>query len=232
MESMLTRLEWLVGPQGIERLQQASVALFGVGGVGGGALEALVRAGVGRIVLIDGDVVSPSNLNRQLITTVDTISQSKVAVAAARAQSINPQMIVETYPIVYTDEAYPNFIEHIDVDYVIDAIDMVSAKVDLVRNCQRLGVPIICSMGGGNRMHPELFQFADIYKTHTDPLARVVRRTLRREGIKKQMVLFSTEEPMEPKYRTEGRSPGTVSFVPPVAGFLLASYVVRQLLEV
>ncbi len=232
MEHMLTRLEWLVGPDKIETLKGTSIALFGVGGVGGGTLEALVRAGVGRIVLIDGDKVTPSNLNRQLITTNETIGHRKVDLARARALAINPDIIVETHDIVYTDEAYPGFIESLNVDFVIDAIDMVTAKLNIIEICQREGIPVISCMGGGNRFYPEKLEIADINKTHTCPLARVMRRELKKRGIKKQLVLFSTEKPTKPQFRQDGTSPGTCSFVPPVAGFILAAHVLRTILEV
>ncbi len=232
METMLTRLEWLVGADKIARLKDTSVALFGVGGVGSGALEALVRAGVGRIVLIDGDKITPSNLNRQLITTGDTIGERKVDVAAHRALAINSNAIIETHDIVYTNEAYPSFIESLHVDYVIDAIDMVTAKISIIEHCQRLSIPVISCMGGGNRFYPEKLEITDIHKTHTCPLARVMRRELKKRGIKKQLVLFSTEKPTKPMFRGDGISPGTCSFVPPVAGFILGAHVLRSILEV
>ena len=226
MEYMLTRLEWLVGPDKIQTLKNTSVALFGVGGVGGGALEALVRAGVGRIVLIDGDSIAPSNLNRQMITTHDTIGERKVEVAKERALSINPD------DIMYTEESYPGFIQSLHVDYVIDAIDMVTAKLNIIEVCQRESIPVISCMGGGNRFYPEKLMIADINKSHTCPLARVMLRELKKRGIKKQLVLFSTEKPTKPQFRGEATSPGTCSFVPPVAGFILAAHVLRTILEV
>lgn len=232
MEYMLTRLEWLVGPDKIQTLKDTSIALFGVGGVGGGALEALVRAGVGRIVIIDGDAIAPSNLNRQMITTHDTIGERKVEVAKARALAINPDVLIETYDIMYTEENYPGFIQSLNVDYVIDAIDMVTAKLNIIEVCQRESIPVISCMGGGNRFYPEKLMIADINKSHTCPLARVMRRELKKRGIKKQLVLFSTEKPTKPQFRGEATSPGTCSFVPPVAGFILAAHVLRTILEV
>ncbi len=193
MEYMLTRLEWLVGPNKIQTLRDTSIALFGVGGVGGGALEALVRAGVGRIVIIDGDSIAPSNLNRQMITTHNTIGERKVEVAKTRALAINPDVVIETHDIMYTEENYPGFIQSLNVDYVIDAIDMVTAKLNIIEVCQRESIPVISCMGGGNRFYPEKLMIADINKSHTCPLARVMRRELKKRGIKKQLVLFSTE---------------------------------------
>ena len=212
---MLTRLEWLVGPDKIKTLKDTSVALFGVGGVGGGALEALVRAGVGRIVVIDGDAI-----------------ERKVEVAKARALSINPDVVIETHDIMYTEESYPGFIQSLNVDYVIDAIDMVTAKLNIIEVCQRESIPVISCMGGGNRFYPEKLMIADINKSHTCPLARVMRRELKKRGIKKQLVLFSTEKPTKPQFRGEATSTGTCSFVPPVAGFILAAHVLRTILEV
>lgn len=232
MEHLLTRLEWLVGPDKINTLKDTSIALFGVGGVGGGALESLVRAGVGRIVLIDGDKITPSNLNRQMITTHESIDARKVDIAKARALAINPDVIVETHDMMYTEEQYPGFIQSLNVDYVIDAIDMVTAKINIIEICQANHIPVISSMGGGNRFYPEKIQIADIHKTHTDPLARVMRRELKKRGIKKQLVAFSTEKPTKPEFRVDGKSPGTCSFVPPVLGFVLAAHVLRTILEV
>ena len=185
MEYMLTRLEWLVGSDKIQALKDTSIALFGVGGVGGGALEALVRAGVGRIVIIDGDSIAPSNLNRQMITTHDTIGARKVEVAKARALSINPDVVIETHDIMYTEETYPGFIQSLNVDYVIDAIDMVTAKLNIIEVCQRESIPVISCMGGGNRFYPEKLMIADINKSHTCPLARVMRRRTQETGHKK-----------------------------------------------
>ena len=229
---MLTRLEWLIGPDKIQTLKDTSIALFGVGGVGGGALEALVRAGVGRIVIIDGDSIAPSNLNRQMITTHDTIGARKVEVAKARALSINPDVVIETHDIMYTEENYPGFIQSLNVDYVIDAIDMVSAKLSIIETCYNRNIPCISSMGTGNKMWPDQLKITDINKTHTCPLAKVMRKELRRRGIKKQTVLFSTEQPMIPNRDDDSRSPGSCGFVPSVAGLHLAGHVIRTFLEV
>lgn len=232
MEHMLTRLEWLVGKEKIAELGTKAVALFGCGGVGGFAMEALVRSGIGRIVLIDGDKVTVSNLNRQLIATQATIGRRKVEVAKERALSIRPDMQIDTYDIVYTKEAYPTFLEDIKVDFVIDAIDMVTAKLAIIEECQKLGIPCISSMGTGNKMHPEMLTLADISKTHTCPLAKVMRRELRKRGIKRQPVVFSSEKPMTPTRDDDSRSPGSCGFVPSVSGLMMASYVIRNFLEV
>lgn len=232
-EHMLTRLEWMVGTAGIDRLRRASVALFGCGGVGGFALEALVRSGVGRIVVIDGDAVTASNVNRQIIATSQTIGRRKTDLAKERALAINPDVIIEVHDIIYTAHEYPDFIESLQIDYVIDAIDMVSSKIHIVETCQRLGIPVISCMGGGNRLHPEQLEITDISKTYMCPLAKVMRKELRKRGITKQTVLFSTEPPIKPVYREEGtKSPASCAFVPSVAGLMLAGYVVREFLEV
>lgn len=232
-ETLYTRINWLTGPDKIEKLKTTSVALFGTGGVGGGALEALVRGGVGRLVLIDGDSIAPSNLNRQMITSQASIGRRKVEVAKERALAINPDCQVEIYDLFYTEETHPGFIQKLHVDFVIDAIDMVKAKIDIVEQCQRLNIPLVSSMGGGNRFYPEKIQIADIKKTYNDPLARVMRQKLRKKGIKKLTVAFSTEVPTQPAFRgDEGTSPGTTSLVPPVLGFTLAAHVIRTILEV
>lgn len=232
MEHMLTRLQWLVGEEKINTLANKTVLLFGCGGVGGFALEALVRSGIGHIVIVDGDKVTVSNLNRQIIATQETIGKRKVELGKARALSINPSVKIDAYDIVYTGETHPHFIEEINPDYVIDAIDMVSAKLSIIETCYRLGIPLISSMGTGNKVHPELLQIADIKKTHTCPLAKVVRKELKKRRIPKQLVLFSSEEPMKPNRDDDSRSPGSCAFVPSVAGLMLAAHVIRTFLEV
>lgn len=232
MEHMLTRLQWLVGEEKINTLANKTVLLFGCGGVGGFALEALVRSGIGHIVIVDGDKVTVSNLNRQIIATQETIGKRKAELGKARALSINPSVKIDAYDIVYTGETHPHFIEEINPDYVIDAIDMVSAKLSIIETCYRLGIPLISSMGTGNKVHPELLQIADIKKTHTCPLAKVVRKELKKRRIPKQLVLFSLEEPMKPNRDDDSRSPGSCAFVPSVAGLMLAAHVIRTFLEV
>lgn len=232
-ETLYTRINWLTGPEKIEKLKHTSVALFGTGGVGGGALEALVRGGIGRLVLIDGDSIAPSNLNRQMITSQASIGRRKVEVAKERALAINPDCQVDIYDLFYTEDSHPGFIQSLKVDFVIDAIDMVKAKIDIVEQCQQSNIPLISSMGGGNRFYPEKIQIADIKKTYNDPLARVMRQKLRKKRISKLTVAFSTEIPTQPAFRgDEGTSPGTTSLVPPVLGFTLAAHVIRTILEV
>lgn len=228
---MFTRYEWLVGKGNVETLKTKAVAVFGCGGVGSFAVEMLVRAAIGRIVIIDGDTVVPSNMNRQLIAEPTTLGQQKAELGKQRALRLRPDMQAEAHNIVYTKADYPGFIENLKVDYIVDAVDMVTAKLDIITECQRLGIPCISSMGMGNRVHPEYIAIGDIYKTHMDPLAKVMRKELRKRGIKRQPVVFSTESPIVPDRGADtSRSPGTCSFMPCVAGINLAGYVVRDLI--
>ena len=230
MEHMLTRLEWLAGKESVAALQRRSVAVFGCGGVGSFAIEGLVRSGVGRVVVIDGDVITPSNLNRQLIAEPDTIGRRKALVTAERAKRIRPEVTAEAHDIVYTAEVHPDFIKNLGVDFVIDAVDMVTAKLDIIEQCHLNGIPCISSMGAGNKMQPELLRLADINRTHTCPLAKVIRKELRKRGIKKHQVVFSPEAPITPVRDEDSKSPGSCMFVPSVAGLLMSGYVLRQLL--
>lgn len=231
MEHMFTRYEWLIGKDKVEALKTKSVAVFGCGGVGSFVVEMLVRAAIGRIIIIDGDSVAPSNMNRQLIAEPSTLGQRKADAGKQRSLMLRPDMQVEAYDIVYTKTDYPDFIEKLNVDYVVDAVDMVTAKIDIIMECQRLGIPCISSMGMGNRIHPECVTVGDIYKTHMDPLAKVMRKELRKRGVKKQQVVFSTEIPIIPDRGDDNsRSPGTCSFMPCVAGINLAGCVVRNLI--
>lgn len=225
----------MLGAAGLEKLATAKVAVFGLGGVGSFAAEALARSGIGHLVLVDHDRVSITNLNRQLPATFSTLGEFKVEVMKRRIADINPKAVVETFPVFYTPEKGGELLAP-GYDYIVDAVDTVSAKVDLIRRARELGIPIVSSMGAGNRLDPEKFQVADISATHTCPLAKVVRRELRRLGITRGVkVVFSTEPPLKPAGRGEegeGRRqvPGSVAFVPPVAGMLLAGAVVRELL--
>ena len=226
-----TRTIYLLGEEAVRRLAGAHVALFGVGGVGGAVLEALVRAGVGRLTLIDGDDVAPSNLNRQIITDTVNIGVPKTAAAAARVSAINPDCTVRTINAFYL----PGDADYLDIDYVADCIDTVSAKLDIITRAVAAGVPVISAMGAGNKLHPELFELADIYSTSVCPLARVMRRELKARGIKKLNVVYSREEahPYAVKPEPEGERgripPGSVSFVPPVAGYIMAGKIIRDI---
>lgn len=240
MQQEFSRAVLLLGEAGMERLARAHVAVFGVGGVGAAAAEALARGGVGAITLVDSDAVSVSNRNRQLIALASTVGQPKVQVMAARIRDINPACQVTPLQLFVTPEAAPGLS---GFDYVVDAIDTVTAKLWLIETCDRLGVPLICSMGTGNKLDPTRFQVADIYKTSVCPLARVIRQECKKRHIRRLKVVFSTEEPAKiPPERyalcpgeskgTAGRPvPASVSFVPPVAGFILAGEVIKDLTE-
>ena len=221
-ETSRTRL--LLGDAALTRLAQARVALFGVGGVGGHCAEALVRAGIGALDLYDNDVVSPSNLNRQIVALHSTLGQYKAEVMARRAADINPDCQVRAVPMFYLPENADQ-VNLSQYDYVIDAIDTVSAKLELAQRCYRLHVPLISCMGSGNKLDPSAFVVTDLYKTQGCPLARVLRKELRRRGVPKLKVVFSTEEPAS----TGERTPGSVPFVPGAAGLVLAGAVVRAL---
>ena len=234
MTRQFARTALLIGEDALDRLQKSRVAVFGIGGVGGYTVEALARSGVGALDLIDNDTVSITNLNRQIIALHSTVGQYKVDVAAARIHDINPQAVLHTHTVFYTPETQSLF-DFTQYDYVIDAIDTISGKIALVMQAQAAGTPIICSMGAGNKLDPTAFEVADIYQTSVCPLARVMRRELRARGVKKLKVVYSREEARTPlpsdETPPEGRRqiPGSVSFVPTVAGFILAGEVVRDL---
>lgn len=233
MKTMTTRLEWLVGKAHAHLMKDKAVAVFGCGGVGSFAVEALVRSGIGRIVVIDGDEVEITNINRQLIALPSTIGVRKVVAAKARCESINPEVIFEGLDIVYTHAAYPTLLTDMKVDYIIDAIDMVTAKLDLVEQSKLAGIPIISAMGTGNKLDPTKLTVADIAKTHTCPLARVMRRELKKRKILHTDVVFSSEAPRAPQWDdADSNSPGSCAFVPSVAGMIMASYVSRKLMEI
>lgn len=222
---MFTRTEMLLGKEGLEKIKAAHVAVFGVGGVGGFAVEALARAGVGKITLIDSDTVSPSNINRQIIATLKTVGRYKTEVARERIKEINPDCTVECHNIFYSEENTGG-ISLSAFDYVIDAIDSVRAKLFLIESATRAGVPIISSMGTGNKLDPTRFTVTDISKTHTCPLAKVIRTELKKRGITHLKVLFSDEAPIKPSGE---RVPGSVSFVPSVAGLIIGGAVIRDI---
>ncbi len=232
-----SRTELLLGDEGMEKLKNARVAVFGVGGVGGYAVEALARSGVGALDLIDDDVVAPSNLNRQIIALQSTVGKPKVEVAAARIADINPDCTVRTYRTFYTPDTAGRF-DFSLYDYVIDAIDTVTGKIALVMQAQAAGTPIISSMGAGNKLDPSAFEVADIYKTSVCPLARVMRRELKKRGVKRLKVVYSREEALTPEGEIEQdavhkkrATPGSVAFVPAVAGLILAGEVVKDIVN-
>ena len=235
MSERFSRTEALIGKEALEKLKNSRVAIFGIGGVGSYALEALVRSGVGEIDLIDSDTVAATNLNRQIIATEATIGKYKVDAAKERAQSINPDIKINTRTAFFSAENENEF-DFSGIDYIIDAIDTVSSKIALILKAEREGVKIISSMGTGNKLNPLAFEITDIYKTSVCPLARVMRAELKKRGVKKLKVLYSKEEPVKaladdedaPKTR---HAPASISFVPSVAGLAIAGEVIKDLIK-
>ena len=227
MKESMERTAYLIGEKGVECLAGKHVALFGVGGVGGYVAEALGRAGVGAITLVDKDRVSISNINRQIIATYDTVGRSKTEVMAERLRSIHPEMVVECRDCFFLPDTADSF-DFTCYDYVVDAVDTVTAKLELVKRAKEAGVPIISCMGTGNKLDPSRFEIADISKTTVCPLAKVMRRELKKRGITKLKVLYSKEEPIK---HEAGAVPGSISFVPSVAGLIIAGEVIKDLLR-
>lgn len=228
-----SRTELLLGEQAMERLKNARVAVFGIGGVGGYVVEALARSGVGSLDIIDNDTVAESNLNRQIIATLKTVGMYKTEAAMQRIREINPDCVVRAYNTFFIPETEDEF-DFTQYDYVVDAIDTVKGKLALIEKADRAGVPIISSMGAGNKLHPELFELADIYKTSVCPLARVMRTELRKRGIKKLKVVYSKEPPVRPVKKSQEDTvrrdiPGSTAFVPSAAGLIIAGEVVRNI---
>ena len=226
-ESIYTRTEAILGKDAVDALRRSRVIVFGVGGVGGFATEALTRAGVGHISVVDSDKVSVSNLNRQIIATRDTIGMYKTDVIMQRMVSINSDIEVKPLQIFYGEETKDE-IDLSEYDYVLDCIDSVRSKLLLIERSIGAGTKVISSMGTGNKLDPTRLKVTDISKTHTDPLAKVVRTELRRRGINHLKVVFSDEPPLE---SSEGRTPGSVSFVPSAAGLIMAGEVIRDLIS-
>lgn len=246
MREELSRIERLIGSEALDKLASSRVAIFGIGGVGGHAFEALVRSGLGEIDIIDGDVVASSNLNRQIIATIPTLGMPKVDVAETRARDINPNVKINKHNIFYLPEKKGEYsIDFDKYDYIVDAIDTVSAKLDIIEEATRRGIPIISAMGCGNRFDPSKLLVTDIFKTFNDPLAKVIRKGLKERGIKKLKVVASTEVPIVPVHsekdgapesvkgfgKPESRAPGSTAFVPGAAGLLIASVVIRDLID-
>lgn len=228
------RTAMLLGNEAIETLARCRVAVFGVGGVGGYAVEVLARSGVGAIDLYDSDVVAPSNINRQIIATMSTTGRYKVDVAAQRIHDINPACKVQGFKMFYV-VANANEVDLSQYDYVVDCIDTVSAKMELVRRCTALGVPIISSMGAANKLDATAFRVADISETDVDPLARIMRKKLRKEGIEHFKCVFSKEQPREPLTACEPQgkrpTPASNAWVPAAAGIVLGGEVVQDLIS-
>lgn len=234
MEHRFSRTEMLIGKEGLKVLGASRVAVFGLGGVGSFTVEALARAGIGGFTLVDFDTVSISNINRQLHAMEDTVGMAKVDLMSVRIKKINPSAEVAAFREKYTGESGDRFFSA-RPDYVVDAIDDLEGKVELIKYCLREGLPVVSSMGAGNKMDPTRFRVDDISRTSTCPLARAVRRRLRQEGVRSGLkVVFSTEQPCRTEENTGDPPtktvPGSISFVPPVAGLILAGEVVRDLL--
>lgn len=226
MENQYTRTVAVLGEEAISKLKNSHVAVFGVGGVGSYTVEALARAGVGKIDLIDNDTFNATNINRQLYATHKTIGQYKVDVARDRILDINPDCVVKAHKMFYLPENADG-LDLSEYDYIVDAIDTVAAKVELIVRADKCGVKIISSMGTGNKLHPEMFEVSDIYKTSVCPLAKVMRTRLKKEGIRKLKVVYSKEEPITNKDNIIG----SVPFVPSVAGLIIAGEVVKGLVD-
>ena len=232
MSDWLHRERMMLGDEAVERLAAASVMLFGVGGVGGFALEVLVRAGIGRIALVDCDVVAESNINRQIIADTGTVGMKKTAAAAARCRCINPAISIVEYDVFADAENIPAMIGEFAPDYIIDAIDTVTSKLAIIKEAKAREIPVISCMGTGSKLDPTRFRIADIEKTHTCPLAKAMRLKLREAGIKHVDVLFSDEPPIKATERDGSRNvPGSVSFVPSAAGIIIGGHVVKKIAE-
>ncbi|XZN19347.1 tRNA threonylcarbamoyladenosine dehydratase [Clostridium perfringens] len=249
LQHSLSRTELLIGKDALDKLAKSKVMVFGVGGVGSFTVEALARAGVGNLILVDYDTVCLTNLNRQIHATYKTISKNKVEVMKERVLSVNRNCNVETIQVFVTPDNLEEIIPD-DVDYVVDAIDTVSAKIALAVYCEQKGIKLMSSMGTGNKLNPAEFKVADIYNTKVCPLAKVMRYELRKRGVKKLKVVYSEEMPRKPKVEdvvtcktgcvctggtkkcsAKRQIPGSVSFVPPVAGMIIASEVVKDLIK-
>ena len=250
MLNQFSRTELLIGKEGIEKLKNSKVAIFGIGGVGSFVTEGLVRAGVGNFVLVDDDKVCLTNLNRQIIATRKTIGKYKVDVMKERILEINPNANVETYKEFYMPDSKEKILDA-SITYVVDAIDTVTAKLELVNNCDKLNIPIISAMGTGNKLNPMAFEITDIYKTSVCPLAKVMRKELKKRNIKKLKVLYSKEEPIKPseseentcktncicppgtkrKCSVKNQIPGSISFVPTVAGLIISGEVIKDIIN-
>ena len=238
MGNQFSRCTNLFKEEGLEILAQSKVIVFGIGGVGGYVVEALVRSGLGHIAIVDNDVVSESNINRQIIATYQTIGKVKVDVMKERILSINPEIEVETYKCFYLPETADRF-DFSKYDYVVDCVDTVAAKLSIIEKATQAGVKIISAMGAGNKMHPEMLEISDISKTEVDPLAKVIRTELRKRGIKHLKVIYSKEIPLksydndpnvELKEKSGRPAPSSNAFVPSVMGLIMAGEIIRELI--
>ena len=235
MLNQFSRTEMLIGNDGVETLSKSRVAVFGIGGVGGYVVESLVRSGLGSIDLIDNDNVTLTNLNRQIIATHKTIGMAKVDAAEERIKEINPKVNITKHKLFFTPETADK-IDFSKYDYVVDAIDTVVGKLEIIERAKKAGIPVISSMGAGNKMHPEMFKVSDISKTSVCPLAKVIRQELKKRKIKKVKVVYSEEIPIKPLKSEEQidgkrRIAGSIAFAPSAAGLVIAGEVIRDLIE-
>ena len=226
MENQFERTEKLIGKENMQKLHNTKVAIFGIGGVGSYVVEGLVRAGIENFVLVDNDKISVSNINRQIHATHETIGNYKVEEMEKRILKINPNAKVEKYNIFFMPDTKEQIINK-KIDYIVDAIDTVTAKIEIIKQAKMLNIPIISSMGTGNKLDPTKIEVTDLYKTTICPLAKVMRKELRKENIENLKVVYSKEEPI----KTGDRIPGSVSFVPSVAGLIIASEIVKDLID-
>lgn len=232
MDERFIRTSLVIGEKNIDRLSQSSVAVFGVGGVGGFVCEALARSGVGKLALIDGDTVAKSNINRQIIALQSTVGKHKAEVMKERILDINPNAEVYALNIFLNSETV-NTIDFSQFDYIVDAVDDIKAKVLLAKLADENGIPIIAAMGAGNKTDPTKFEVSDIFKTSVCPLARIMRHELKKAGIKKQKVVYSKETPKNPPYRIEGeKTVGSLAFVPSVMGLIIAGEVIKDICKI
>ncbi len=226
----------LIGEENYKKLNGASVIVFGVGGVGGFTVEALVRAGIGKLSVVDFDTVDITNLNRQVIATHNSVGKVKVDLIKERALSINPNLEIKTYQKKFSHDTQDIFFQGKQYDYIVDAIDLVSCKLSLIERAKKDGIPIISSMGTGNKLDPTKFEVSDISKTSVCPLAKVMRRELKNRGIKKVKVVYSKEQPKKPENKDGGREKnvnvGSISFVPSVAGLIIAGEVIKDICDI
>ena len=220
------RTEMLIGKHGLDKLSNSCVAVFGIGGVGSFVVESLARSGIGKLVLIDNDNIDITNINRQIHANVNTIGKSKVKCMKERILQINPNLDVVIYQEYY-DKSKTNLLISNSYDYVVDAIDSVTSKLDLIEECTKKGIPLISSMGAGNKLDPTKFEISDISKTSVCPLAKVIRKELRNRGINKLKVVYSKEEPI----KTGASTPGSIAFIPSVVGLILSSEVINDLIK-
>ena len=227
IKERLNRTEMLIGTEALKVLGNSHVAVFGIGGVGGSVVEALARAGIGKLTLVDKDIVDESNINRQVIATYDTIGMDKIEAAKKRVLSICPECKVDVYKQFVLPGQFGDIGDFSRFDYVIDAIDNVSGKIGIIVAAKDAGVPVISAMGAGNKMDPEKFSIDDISKTKVCPLAKIMRKKIRDLGIKDVAALYSTEEPI----KTGSKTPGSMSYIPPLAGLMIGGYVIQDLIK-